>query len=56
MPEIDYPTRKTRYETLRSCFFYTLRLRYEGKQVQLVAILKSNMALGTRVTWIITLL
>ena len=56
MPEIDSPTRKTWYETLRSCFFYTLRLRYEERQVQVVAILKSNMALVTRVTWMGTLL
>ena len=56
MPEIDSPTRKTWYETLRSCLFYTLRLRYENNQVQVVAILKSNMALVTRVTWMSTLL
>ena len=56
MPEIDSPPRKTWYETLRSCVFYTLRLRYEEKQVQVVAILKSNMALVTRVTWMDILL
>ena len=56
MPEIDSPTRKIWYETIRSCFYYTLRLRYEEKQVQLVAILKSNMALVIRVTWMGTLL
>ena len=55
-PGIDSPTRKTWYETLRSCFFYTLRLRYEEKQVQVVAILKSNMALVTEVTSMGTLL
>ena len=54
VPENDSPTRETGYETLRSCFYYTLR--YEGKQVQVVAILKSNMPLVTRVTWIGTLL
>ena len=47
MPEIDSPTCKIWYETLRSCSFYTLRLRYEEKQVQVVAVLKSNMVLVT---------
>ena len=47
MPEIDSPACKIWYETLRSCFFYTLRLRCEEKQVQVVAILKSNMVLVT---------
>ena len=56
MPEIDSPTRRTWYETLRSCFYYTLRLRYEEKQVQVVDILKSNMALVNRVTWMGTVL
>ena len=35
-----------------SCFYYTLRLRYEEKHILVVAILKSNMALVTMATWV----
>ena len=49
MPEIDSPTCKIWYETLRSCFFYTLRLIYEEKQVQVVAILESNYSTLSKV-------